>query len=458
MPATNFHKAPLAFLAALSLHIPALHIPALLIPALLIPGGLAFAAPPSPVKGPGLQAAAVKVDITPDNLHNLNPFNGGSFEGVHDPIFARVLLLSSGGRSALIVTIDTPEVGDMVPFRKRIEREAGIAFDHIILAATHDHSAPRIGDLSPGTRAQKASPDMLAYSETVYDRILSAIRTAKAALRPARMGYGRGRVDINVNRDAYVPGKGWTQGYNPDGDSDEGLPVVRFDGVDGKPIAVLFTYGVHSTATFGIGQVSGDLAGAAERHVETFGGDGVVGMFMMGPAGDQNPIVTQGRPRPEDPKFRDLAFRAMDAQGLVLGAEALRVAGAIQMTDDDVHILAANRDLTCPTKETTAQMGTMSIAQSPHVVIRLSALMLNDIAIGGVGGEVTTPIYRRLMRQTPFTRTIFATNVNDRIGYIVNDAAYDSPTFEVNGSPVARGCAEAGIADELTRIFSELRP
>ena len=45
------------------------------------------------------------------------------------------------------------------------------------------------------------------------------------------------------------------------------------------------------------------------------------------------------------------------------------------------------------------------------------------------------------------------TITNDRIGYIPDDAAYDRPIFEVNGSPMARGCAENAIIGGLTDMI-----
>jgi hypothetical protein len=416
---------------------------------------LAAKAAPAKAAPAVFRAAAARIDITPANLDNLNPFGGGSFASVHDPIHARVLVVASGAEQALMVTFDVPEVGDMVAFRQRIERETGIAYDHIVLAATHNHSAPRIGGLSRGTRAQVPSAQSEAYSQVVYGQVLAAVKSAQAALRPARMGYARGHVDINVNRDLYTPGKGWGPGTNPDGISDDGLPVLRIDGTDGKAIAVVFAYGVHSTATFGLKQLTDDLAGAAERHVETYGSDGVVAMFLMGAAGEQVPVVSLGRARPEDPKYRELAFKAMEAQGLVLGAEVVRLAQGAKLADGPVTIGAAARDLVCPTKPTVSQMATVSTDASPDVAIKLSVLTLNDIAITGVGGEVVTPIYHHLLREMPLTRTLFATNVNDRIGYIADDAAYDTPTFEVNGSPAARGCAESGIVNGLTDMVRQ---
>ena len=41
-----------------------------------------------------LRAGATKVNITPSNLANLNSFGGG-FSSVHDPFFARALVLDN---------------------------------------------------------------------------------------------------------------------------------------------------------------------------------------------------------------------------------------------------------------------------------------------------------------------------------------------------------------------------
>jgi hypothetical protein len=79
--------------------------------------------------------------------------------------------------------------------------------------------------------------------------------------------------------------------------------------------------------------------------------------------------------------------------------------------------------------------------------------MLNQVAITGVSGEIVTNIYRHLQKETPLADTILATIVNDRVGYLPDDAAYDRPIFEVNGSPAARGCAEGAIVDGLVEMI-----
>jgi neutral ceramidase len=407
----------------------------------------------------GLRAGAARVAITPADLTGLNPFGGGDFTGVHDPIFARALWLESGGEQAAIVSLDLPEVGDMRGFLARIQRETGVRADHVMLIATHDHSAPRLGDVSPGTAAQKAGAPSLRWSQIAYDRIIAAIRQARGAARPATFGAARGYVDVNINRDVPDGKGGMMLGKDPHGVSDKTVWTARFDGLDGRPIAILFTYAVHSTVSFGLKEVSGDLGGAAERFVESHAGDGVVALYAMAAAGDQAPRAD--RPAPLDgsklspAQDRALAWAAMDAQGLMLGNEVMRVAAKVTAPTGQVRIMGVNRDVACPTKPGSGAMATMTSVSAPQVTLRLSLLMLNDVAITGVGGEVVTNIYHHFMKETPLPQVLFATNVNDRIGYIADDAAYDRPTFEVKGSPLARGCAENAIVANLTQMIRE---
>ncbi len=66
---------------------------------------------------------------------------------------------------------------------------------------------------------------------------------------------------------------------------------------------------------------------------------------------------------------------------------------------------------------------------------------------------MVTNIYSHLRAASPLTNTIMITLTNDRVGYIADDAAYDRPIFEVNGSPMARGCAENAIVGGLVAMI-----
>jgi hypothetical protein len=433
---------------------------------------------------------------------------GGSFSGVHDPIYARALVLDNGAQTAAVIAVDLAEIGDTTDVRQRIQHELGIPVDHIMITASHDHSAPRGGSVTPGGLAHAATAESLVYSKTLNDKIVEAVKQAKAALQPARFGLGTGKADVNINRDQYTEERGWFMGYNPDGISDKTVWVLKFETPAGEPIAVLFNYAVHSTVVLGTGELSGDLGGAASRYVEKKLGGKAVALYSMGPAGDQNPRIMAGSgglstgksssehgdqnvqggqrapagqggpggpggqnvqgapseqggpgraagPPMQAPKDNAAAYATLDALSLILGNEVLRVAGNIAQMNSNATIAAAEKIVSCPVKQGVSQMGDMKQTQVDSMNLHLGLIRINQIALAGVSGEVVTNIYMHLKKDSPLTNTMMLTMTNDRIGYIADDAAYDTPYFEVNGTPLARGCAEPGIVNGLVELIND---
>ena len=127
-----------------------------------------------------LRAGAAKVDITPKDLTGLISVWAKPFTGVHDPIFARAVVIDDGVNSAAIVSLDLVEFGDPMALRQRIQRELAIPAEHIIISATHDHNAPRGGPLTPGTSSAQGRPySPPAYIQFVDDAIVQAVKNAK---------------------------------------------------------------------------------------------------------------------------------------------------------------------------------------------------------------------------------------------------------------------------------------
>jgi neutral ceramidase len=404
-----------------------------------------------------LRIGVAKVDITPTNLTGLTSQWGQPLVSVHDHIFVRALVLDSGTNIAAIVSADLVEFGDTAELRERIAREIGIPASHLIIAATHDHSAPKP---SFKAAARTSATGAQAFTQNVYDKVVDALKQAKASLQPARMGIGTGKAGVNINRDEYDSQNklGWHLGVNPDRPSDKTVWVVKFETLSGDPIAVLFNYAVHSVvAGPATDQLTGDLAGAAERYVEQHYQNKVIALFAIGAAGDQNPIFTGPGERPEE---NVPVFQAIDAEGLMLGAETVRIANGIEETTAVARIAAAERTISCPTKTPThlppgPPAATGSSEQPASLPIHLGLILVNQIAFTAVSGEVYTNIYWRLKKASPLSDTLMITLSNGRVGYIVDDAGYDTPTFELGDSPLARGCAENGIVNNLVEMINQ---
>ncbi|MDF7661962.1 neutral/alkaline non-lysosomal ceramidase N-terminal domain-containing protein [Erwiniaceae bacterium L1_54_6] len=399
-----------------------------------------------------LTVGAVKTDITPKNLHDMNPM-GGDFTGVHDPIHMRTVLINNGSVEVALISLDAIEVGDMTKVRQRIATETGIPADHVFITATHDHSAPRVGNVSPGALAHDGTPASNQWSEWLYQQMIASLQKAKSRAQPARFGVASGQLDINVNRDRYSA-KGWDIGFNANGPSDKTLWVMKFATPAGKPIAVVSNYAVHSVVSLGINQVSGDLAGAAADYVEKKLGGDVVSLWTLSTVGDQNPRIFNAGQKAGRGNDAEFAWKAVNAQGAMAGDEIVRVADSIRQMTSSVSLTASERVVGCPMRTGAPDMGNMNQKKVDKVNLHLGLIMLNQTALAGVSGEMVTEIGRHLTEQAPVKNLLLMSIVNDRVGYLPDDAAYDRPIFEVQGSPVERGCAENAIIDNFTAMMN----
>jgi neutral ceramidase len=401
-----------------------------------------------------LLAGAAKVDVTPQDLTGLTNLWRNPFDGVHDRIYLRALVVDNGINAAAIVASDLLEYGDTQVVRDRVAQEVGIPADHIIITASHAHNTPRVGSVSPGASAYKGGPATQAYTKVIYDQIVAVVQQAKAALQPARVGIDTGQADANTNRDEYTA-DGWLLGVNPNGPSDKTLWVVKFETMSGDPLAILMNYAVHAVV---LGPentlVTGDLAGAAERYVEQYYDDQVVALWTIGAAGDQNPKYMSWDTTYSQ-KDREPGYPLMNALGQIVGEEVVRVADRIDRMTPMARIEAEGRVISCPASPSKRQRGGENVPQVSSLDIYLGLVMINHIAITSVSGEVATNIYYHLKRDSPFTNTIIITMANDRIGYIVEDAAYDTPTFEAMGTPLQPGTAEKAIVHGLVEMMSQ---
>jgi neutral ceramidase len=417
-----------------------------------------------------LSVGAARVDVTPPADAAL-PMSGYSsrkqgFQKIHDHIYARAIVLNDGTHEAAILSwelIGMPE-GVWRELSQRISNELGIPADHVILAAEHVHSAPTVaGAYTKGT------PSTIAYTKKLQDAAFQAVKQAKASLQPARFGFGTGKAYVNINRRERSPEGEWNLGYNLEGPSDKTLAVLKFETLAGKPIALFINYAVHGVVMGPKNlQISGDLPGATSRFVEQYyrgevptrsdGGwdlqlqpqektDGVVALWTSGAAGDQNPIVMD---RGED-------FTMVDGLGRILGEETVRVANNIKHLSTQASVWGAQRVISCPGRKLKPgphPHGEFSFEDAAPVSIRLSLLMLNNIAVTGVSGEVLTPIFLRLEKESPYRHTVMVTHADGLSGYIPNDAAYNQVSYEITTTHLKPGCAEAGIVNGLVDMMN----
>ena len=86
---------------------------------------------------------------------------------------------------------------------------------------------------------------------------------------------------------------------------------------------------------------------------------------------------------------------------------------------------------------------------------QIGLLMIDKIALIRVSAEVVTKIYQEVRQQSPFPHTLMFTLANHRIGYIVDDAAYDLGKHEARMAALKKGCGETSIVNGLLDLMRQ---
>ena len=413
-----------------------------------------------------LRAGAAKVDITPPK--EMFPLTAGQTYGsVHDPLFARALVLDNGAEKVALISVDATQIPNGDEVIEAVIKELGISRQRLIISATHNHNAPTSGGMRPD------NPYFVIFKKGIVE----AAKQANARLQPARVGFGTGKAYVNTNRDEKI-GEGYHMGYVPEGPSDKTVAVVTLTKPTGEPIAVYANYAVHAVVMFrsrtkdGHVQITGDLPGATSNYVEERLGNNAIALWTAGAAGDQNPMFmsTYNQDHPDVFDEGAAGWGTLDVQARRLGEEIVRVTKRVQNTSDRATLWAASTSVTCPGRQRAepAKPGTpgggylapadVKMIDGDPVNIPLSLLMINDIALAGVSGEVFTEIGQNLKRDSIFDRTMMVTMMPNGIGYIPTDKAFLMPAEKALTNRLKPGCAEPAMINAYRGMMQQYLP
>ncbi len=262
-------------------------------------------------------AGVARVEITPPVGFPMGGYAArqGPSTGVHDPLFATVLLLKADGVSIAIVSCDLRSF----PSERIITlaRERKLA-DHVLIAVTHNHSGPMTWEDKSWPK-----PERSWFTET-EDKILIAIEEASKKLFPARIAAGFTEIYLGHNRRKVAADGKVTMFWRnaeklPTSPIDPSLGVIRVDDETGKPRAVIVNYACHAVV---LGpdnrQISADYPGYVRQRVEREL-PGALCLFTQGGAGDINPYLDK-QPVAEN------GFGEAEKMGNALAEESLKVA------------------------------------------------------------------------------------------------------------------------------------
>lgn len=404
-----------------------------------------------PASSHALEAGAAAIDISPKTLPAIR--NGGFLQAIasriDDPLFARALVLKSGGTTVALCLVDSCMLPtDVCDAAKALATKGtGLPADRILVASTHTHSAPGTMAMCLGSRKDEA------YTAQLVPQIAEAIAKAHAALVPAKAGWAQvdAHAFTNCRRWIRRPDKMQTDpfggltvrammhpGYEspdvvgPSGPTDPQLSVLSVVRADNDaPLAVMANYSMHY---FGAaGGFSADYFGELARFLEEAAGSGAVGLVSQGTSGDlhwmdysraKNPDLTRTK------YAKGLADLAMKARASIQHRADLPLAMAVaklplgrRLPSPErlawaAPINAARGDAVPKSKEEVYAEQAEWIHANPKTELVLQALRLGDLGITALPDEVYGITGLKLKLQSPLPATFNIELANGAEGYI----------------------------------------
>jgi hypothetical protein len=232
-----------------------------------------------------LLAGSATVDITPDHSLFLYgyPHVPRNSTGVHDPLLSCALFLSDSATSLLFIANDVLWVTkDLCQrARTRIESTTGVPAAHIMITATHTHSAPVTGKCL-SHEADPVVPDAdPAYLQQLENAIVLAAEQAFHAARPAEIGFALADgAAVGTNR------------RDPQGPAIPQVPVLAVrDRHTSDLISLMLVCTMHPTVLHEDSTlISGDFPGLARQYLQqNLLTPAANVVYHMGAAGNQSP-------------------------------------------------------------------------------------------------------------------------------------------------------------------------
>ncbi len=448
-----------------------------------------------------LQAGTAVVDITPQQwpLAPRGSFTPRPTDSAHDPLNVRCLVLDDGTTTIALAVVDSCMVHRSVldPAKEQAAQATGIPADHMLISATHTHSAPF-------ANAQHGTPQEMAYQERLLHGIVQAIVEAAENRQPVTVGWsGYDLPDEVFNRRWFLkpgtvptnpfgedtdivkmnPPRGSDILINPAGPIDPEVSVLYVANQKGRPLAVLANYSLHYVGATG-GQMSADYFGEFSRLMPVRVGnpaEGFVAMMSNGTSANINNINFRHPRLRREPyeQIRIVASKAADA--------ATRAIQQIESPSAELKLDMRQREITLehrvPTPEQIQRAGeivamdaeeerslprlakayaqrTLRLAEEPPTTrVLIQTVRIGDLAICTLPFEVFVEIGLELKDESPAADTFVVSLANGGYGYLPTPEQHQFGGYEtwLSTNKVQKD-ASVILVDNLLEMLDEMFP
>ncbi|WP_236978750.1 neutral/alkaline non-lysosomal ceramidase N-terminal domain-containing protein [Membranihabitans maritimus] len=423
-----------------------------------------FIAQGSKAQNNSFNAGASIVDITPFLGHRVvGGYNSPIATYIHDPLQVRTLVLDDGIQKLFFVIVDNVSVGKEVFDAAKIilAKEYNIHRSHVLMAATHTHSAVSLRGVGNKLKEWRSGVDLDEYQTFVVKRIVDGVHLALKNCQLARIGIGSIDVPEHVfNRrwimkDSVMSPLGQKEivrmnpGHSADllhpaGPVDPEVSFLAIESIEGKPIGLLANYSLHYVGGVPQGHISADYFAAfadrmmtlleAEKQIPSF-----VGIMTNGTSGDINNNDYSKLPT-RLPNYEKIKYVADDVADkvfeeyqkltfedeVVLGSKIKEMSLKVRRADPQVLVNMAavrsyNGDIPMFHRLEKVYMHRIFDMEAEYpdsVHIELQAFSINDIGIAAIPFEVFAEIGLEIKSSSPYKDTFVIGLANGAFGYL----------------------------------------
>ena len=439
-----------------------------------------------------LKAGFARVDVTPSLGINLaGYFEARLAEGILDPIQLNAIAMGNDDETVLIITSDFLGIREnfATPIRKKIAERTGLAMDHIMITALHQHTSVCLREGIDNNVLEDYD-----YLQMLYRRFCDVAQMAIADMADATMNYAEEMCETELSFvRRYIMQDGVLR-TNPDTvkygtpvchseESDNTVRLVKFVR-EGKKDIALVNFSTHPDVIGGT-KFSADWPGFVRRFVEAEHEDTLC-MLLNGCQGDTNHInfmlpkeerfpMGKGYPHAEYmgrhiantvnaiwDKTTEMAEQSVGA-GITTVYNKTRT-DKEEFFDECREVYEAraiNHDYTV-----TKTKSGIALAEAYRVVkirteaplyqkIPVTVLRVGEIGFVGFGGEPFTHYATAVRENFPDKTVIAACCANGYQGYLPTAKAFEQGGYEAISSPFSPNL-EADCVAAATDILTKL--
>jgi neutral ceramidase len=444
--------------------------------------------------GSDLRVGVAALDITPPlGIPLAGYYHARGADGVLDPLFSKALVMEANGTRAAWVALDLISVTRAITDQARaaIEQATGIPGDHVLIAATHTHTAPVLAGRGRRDASLGGEKSLSAeYTEGLPAKIAESVRLANEQLGPAQVRAAKGRCeDLTFNRRYFMRDGtvGWNPGkLNPNivmpagpSDPEVGILYIEKPNASGptQSIATWINFAMHTDTTGGR-RISADWPGALSRVLAGYHGGEHLTLATLGACGNLNHLDFSWRWPQSTPIEQHRIATILGASVFQayknlqpVSPGPLRAKSAIvelalpEVTSEQVEeakstLAAIKDDRNANFMKQVRSYRVLDVAGRegrPHRVEVQAISLGRDVAWVTLPGEVFVELGLAIKQRSPFPHTYVVTMANENIGYIPDRRSYAEGNYEPESARCAPGSGEK-LVETAIQLLTALHP